>query len=252
MSEAAEETLIDTTAPAEATETIETAEAPAEATNDAAWYFADEVPGTGDKPDWLKDKYKSVADQAKAYGDLEKKLGSFTGAPEEGYELTLPEGIEGQFDTEDPRLAWFQDAAKNSNMSQEAFTNMLHGFVQQEVDSQHVNREAEISQLGQNAQARLKNLGDWGQANLSPEQFEGMKALATTALGVQTLEAIIAQTREARIPTQEATVKSGRSEDELRQMVASPEYQSNPAFRKKVEQEFAEFYGQQPYQNVMK
>ena len=238
MSEAAEETLIDDSVPAEV------AEAPAETTLEA-------VPD-GEKPEWLKDKYKTVEDQAKAYSDLEKKLGAFTGAPEDGYELTLPEGIEGQFDTEDPRLAWFQEAAKNSNMSQEAFTEMLHGFVQHEVQSTSVNRDSELAQLGPNASARLKNLSDWGQANLTPDVYEGMKALATTAAGVQTLEAIVAQTREARIPTGQETVKTGISEAELQQMVANPEYKTNPAYRKKVEAEFSQFYGEQPYQNVIK
>ena len=48
------------------------------------WSYADGVPGNGDAPEYFKsDKYKTLADQAKAYTDLEKKFGSFTGAPEE-------------------------------------------------------------------------------------------------------------------------------------------------------------------------
>ena len=44
-------------------------------------------------PEWYKaDKYKSVAEQAKAYTELEKKFGGFTGAPKDGYSVV--EGVE--------------------------------------------------------------------------------------------------------------------------------------------------------------
>ena len=45
------------------------------------YYLADGVKGTGDIPEWYKaDKYKSVAEQAKAYPELLSKFGGFTGA----------------------------------------------------------------------------------------------------------------------------------------------------------------------------
>ena len=66
-----EETLIDDTPVEEAAtdEVVESTEVEATAEE-------------GERPEWLKDKYKTVEDQAKAYNDAEKKLGGFSGSPE--------------------------------------------------------------------------------------------------------------------------------------------------------------------------
>ena len=60
----------------------------------ATWNLSEDTPGKGDAPEWFKaDKYKTVADQAKAYKDLEGRFGSFTGAPEEYADVTLDENL---------------------------------------------------------------------------------------------------------------------------------------------------------------
>ena len=197
---------------------------------------------TFEKPEWLKEKYNTVEDQAKAYGELEKKFGGFTGAPDEDYELTVPEGINGEFDMEDPRIGWFQEVAKNSNMSQETFTQMLHGWVQQETQGMEGAREAEIEALGTNAQNRLKDLGDWGAANLKPEEYEGFKMLASTAAGVQTLEALVAKTQKNGIANVSSVAQKGINEEMLKERIADPRYQESVAFRKETEKMFNEFY----------
>ena len=43
---------------------------------ESSWLWGENVPGTGDAPEWFNSaKYKSIADQAKAYPELEKKFG---------------------------------------------------------------------------------------------------------------------------------------------------------------------------------
>jgi len=226
-----EETLIEET-PVEETAAEETAveETPVEAAAE------------GDKPEWLKDKYKSVEDQAKAYSELEKKFGGFTGSPDK-YELSLPEGIEGQFDLEDPRMTWFQEAAKQSNMSQETFSELLHGWIKQEIGDTDGYRENEIQALGTNAQARLRDLGDWGKANLNKDQFEGFKALATSASGVEVLETLVAKSGEGRMPKGNEVREPGMTKEALNELLGDPKYQESPAYRKEVEQKFKDFYG---------
>ena len=52
------------------------------------FFLSEGIKGVGDLPEWYKaDKYKSIAEQAKAYTELEKKFGGFTGAPKDGYSL---------------------------------------------------------------------------------------------------------------------------------------------------------------------
>jgi len=84
--------VFDTQAVAPATETTE---AP------ASWMWGDDITGTGEKPEWFKDsKYKSVSEQAKAYTELEKRLGGFVGAPKEGYQLNEELGV----NSDDPSI----------------------------------------------------------------------------------------------------------------------------------------------------
>src|SRR6185437_5786159 len=94
----------------------------------SAWLYADGVPGSGEKPDFFKsDKYTSVAEQARAYTELEKKFGGFSGAPEK-YELTLEEDIKNsiELNAEDPLLKTFSDIAKSANMTQDTYNKIMN------------------------------------------------------------------------------------------------------------------------------
>jgi len=61
--------------------------------SEGEYFLTEGIKGSGETPEWFKaDKYKSIADQAKAYTELEKRFGGFKGAPKEGY--SIPEGVE--------------------------------------------------------------------------------------------------------------------------------------------------------------
>jgi hypothetical protein len=204
------------------------------------------APEEGEKPEWLKDKYKSVEDQAKAYAELEKKFGGFTGSPEGEYEIKAPEDLPGEFDMEDPRLEWFQNVAKETNMSQATFDQMLHGFAKMEVEANdpEAAKNIEIQALGKNANARLRDLGDWGKANLDSNQYEGFKGLATTAAGVEVLEALIAKSSEGKMPTSNTVRAPGITQEALDDMIKDPKYQTSAAFRTEVKEKFEQLYGE--------
>ncbi len=230
-----EETLIDDT-PVEEAATEEVVESPVvEATAD-----------DGERPEWLKEKYKTVEDQAKAYNDAEKKLGGFAGSPEGEYEMNVPEGVSGEFDMEDPRIEWFQNAAKESNMSQETFDQMLGGFVkmEQEANDPEAAKNIELQALGKNASARLTDLGDWGKGNLTADEYEGFKGLATTAQGVSVLEALIAKTAEGKMPTANTVRAPSITQAALDDMIKDPQYKESAAFRAEVKQKFHDLYGE--------
>ncbi len=70
------------------------------------------------RPEWLKEKYNSIEDQAKAYVELEKKFGGFTGAPES---YQIPDSI-----NKDARFVKFLiEKGKELNLSQKAFENLV-------------------------------------------------------------------------------------------------------------------------------
>lgn len=202
--------------------------------------------------DFVSDKYRkegrseqeSLQEQAKAYTELEKRFGSFTGAPDE-YALGVSDemkemGIE--LDAEDPLIEQAMEFAKNSNMSQQGFNNLVDLYIKTQIaDQQAIEdvRQEELKQLGSNAQQRIDNIANWAQANLDPELFEGVQELAHSATMVRALEAIISKTGSAPINPGNTTANSGYTAEDVRKMqLETDEYgrrrlSSDPEFAKK-------------------
>ena len=77
-------------------------------------------------PDWfMKDKFKTIEDQAKSYKELSSKLGKFWGSPEENYK---PDGIDGLEDN-DPLVAALTPALKELGISQDGFAHLVNGYM---------------------------------------------------------------------------------------------------------------------------
>jgi len=178
-----------------------------------AWFVSEDNQGEGEAPEWLKtDKYKSVYDQAKAYGDAEKRLGAFTGAPDEyevklSEDLELPEGVDFELDKESELLTGFTAWAKENNVSQGAFQDIVGMYVKGQISDLQAGQErsessmaAEKELLGPNADARLSEAAKWGAANLDAEMNEKFKDTLTTAASVEVIEYIIGKTRNAQMP----------------------------------------------------
>ena len=163
--------------------------------SEGEYFLSDGIKGSGDTPDWYKgDKYKSVAEQAKAYTELEKKFGGFTGAPKDGY--SGPEGIEG----DDALLQELTEFATKTNMSQEAFGDAWELLSAQGQAVEQVTQEQEIASLGDNAQERIKNVEGYLKNNLDAEVYEEVRNLVTDARSIQLVEHLVRATAPARLP----------------------------------------------------
>lgn len=77
-------------------------------------------------PEWfMKDKFKTIEDQAKSYKELSSKLGKFWGSPEDQYKS---DGIEG-LDDNDPLVAALTPALKEIGISQDGFAHLVNGYM---------------------------------------------------------------------------------------------------------------------------
>lgn len=245
-----EESLL---AGAESTPSEETTEATTETTTEEtpAWSYAEGINGEGETPEWFKaDKFKSVAAQAEAYKGLEGKLGGFTGAPDE-YEVSMPDGIEGEFIEDDPLMGEFQEWAKTNQLNQGAFTEMLHMFVKSEHEKYGSSREQGLKALGPDAQSRLQNINDYAKANLSEDEYNGILAATTTPEGVMAVEALIAKTRGLKIPTDNSEVDTGIAHSDIKERMKDPRYASDPAFRAETSKMYERLFGKEPKRNVI-
>ncbi len=211
-----------------------------------------EVDGARDVPEWFRqDKYKTVEDQAKAYAELEKRMGSFTGAPEDDYQVPQVEGLDAGVMESNPMIAWFKQSAREAGMDQASFERFVSGYLSTEQEMISNNRQNELAALGDNAKSRLTDLADWGQGNLSADQWEIFKGVASTAVGVELLESMIGRTREAKLARDpQVTQSSGHTTaEELRQMrYAKTEtghlrMSVDPEYKKQVDRAYQEAYG---------
>jgi hypothetical protein len=213
------------------------------------WYWDKEngVKGTGERPEWLLDKYDDVKNQSKSYPDLQKQFGGFTGAPKDGYELNVPKEIADSgivIESDDPLVEEYMEFAKSINMSQEAFDGGLKLIGMSKIaDGQMLEevKSAEFEKLGANGQAIIDNIKGWGEANLTPEENAGLLQAFPTAEALQVGAKIIAMTRpNATIPIHVDPVAPMTEADVQAMQFAVDEHGerkiNDPAYRKEYEE----------------
>jgi hypothetical protein len=222
--------------------------APVNPNSPDAWVLAEGVLGTGPKPEWFKgDKYVTVADQAKAYVDLEKRFGSFVGAPKEGkYDNKLPEGAAVELVGDHPLLGTFSKWAGENQLSQKGYTELLGMLA--EYEAQHVVDPAAVkTQIGENADARINAVAQWGKANLDADGYEALRVAVSgpqAAAAFKVLEAAIAKSVQPSLPKPGADVPAGgnaSAQAEIDKLMQERlpngklRFFEDPKFRKQVE-----------------
>ena len=174
------------------------------------YFLSDDIKGSGETPEWFNTgKYKSVADQAKGYAELEKKFGGFKGTPKDGY--THPEGIE----PEDGLLQELVTFASDTNMSQEAFGQAWELLNAQSQASTEISQEQELAKLGDNAQDRIKTVEGFMKNNLDAESYEKAKDLVTTADTIELVEMLVKATAPSRLPIENDHVSVGLTKETI-------------------------------------
>ena len=143
------------------------------------WYVDEGMPGTGNRPAWLPDKFKTAADLGKSYHELEKKVGT---APDD-YDFSKSKYL-------DPDYVPFHElkqVAKDKRVPQEVIDKMLES-VDKYMDEFSINDEEEITKLGANAHERLITLNNWAKANLSNDSYEALTSNLRNAESVKAIE----------------------------------------------------------------
>ena len=240
---------------------VEAAEEAARPNSGKQWLLHEGVLGTGEKPAWFKnDKYKSVSAQAEAYVALESRFGAFKGAPknekgEVAYQFQPPEGVE--FKADHPMATAFTKWATENQLSQEGYTELLGQLVQYEVAVQTPNFEQIKSNIGENADARIAAVAQWGKANLGPEGYATLRS-ATSGKNadavVKVLEQIISKTAQIKLPKPGADTPGARGGNELAAIQlrmaekgadGKLKIHTDPAYRRAIDKQFQDYYAAQ-------
>ena len=158
------------------------------------YYLTDGIKGIGEKPEWLNERYATVAEQAKGYAELEKKFGGFKGSPKDGY--SPPEGI----DKEDGLYKELEAFATKTNMNADAFTEAWELLTAQNMVAEEYDQQQEFNKLGNNAQERIKNVEGFMKNALSEDEYLEAQQYVTSAEDIALIEMLVKATTPTKLP----------------------------------------------------
>ena len=207
------------------------------------WYFAEGVPGVGEKPDYLESKYKTLADQAKAYKEAQKLLGGLKPAPDE-YDFGEAQEY---IDKDNDYIKDFVSFAKENKIQQDAFQKIINTYVEYD-KSRQPKPEEEIAKLGNDGMQKISTLQNWVKNNLSDGSRKALEKLPVKAEVVQMLDEVrqLHMNTLSKIPveTQKVKVNTLTREDVEAEMLANYQrYQIDPNYRAQITAKFAQAVG---------
>lgn len=224
---------------------------PAEPTaSEASYYYSDGIAGDGDAPEWFQaNKYKTVADQAKAYPELQKMYGELTnkykgisGAPE-AYEIKAPEGVDISVDPEDPVFMRATEWAKENGLPQETFDGLMGVYAELELAKQQAATDFMNEEMGkiENFDNRSRNIDDFLKAN----NMESLAGVITSADQLEQFEKLLEMTGRdpigvesegATVPTEEEIHKLMFEKDEFGRQIYNYDKERQARVRKMWQQ----------------
>lgn len=190
------------------------------------WFIDEGLPGVGERPSWLPDKFKTVADMARSNAELEKRLGT---APE-NYDFTKSRFL-------DPDYVPFQElqhVAKEKRVPQEFIDKMIES-VDKYVDEFRTDTAEELKRLGDNAKERIQVLDNWARANLSKESYEGLTNSLNNAEAIKALEELRGKmmSNTPQVPNNQGNTHSSASLEDVKLELQNniQKYKDDPNYR---------------------
>lgn len=214
---------------------------------------------SGDRPEWLPEKFQSAEDLAKAYAELESKLGA--GNKAEDVEIT-PENDPNQFspgevaDFLDQKGldfdAFATEVMETGSLSDEAFAALEAAGINRKVAAAYVEGQMALAQNIRNSafqvvggEEQYSRVIQWAQANLSEGEIAAYNASLDTQDVDQAMFAIRGLAARYRsevgsMPnlvtgqTGQTSAGSYQSLAQLTKDMGDPRYETDPAFRQSV------------------
>jgi hypothetical protein len=219
----------------EPTEAVEAAEPAAEEKAD-------------ERPDWLPEKFSDAEELAKAYSNLEKKLGKkkeeAPPAPKDPVEALNFESYSTEF-------------SESGELSEDSYTQLADaGIPKDVVDAYIEGRTAVTSNVQQSVysevggEAQYQEMMVWASDNLTPSEVQmydssvNSNDMDQTMYAVKGLHARYAAEHGVEptlVQAENSPMTTGiyQSAAEVKKDMSDPRYSSDPAFRRKVEQRLA-------------
>jgi hypothetical protein len=219
----------------------------------------EKVEQTSERPDWLPEKYKTGEDLAKAYKELESKLGAkdgdlrdklieeiqaeaFADRPETSGDYQLPDIINQEEAVDNELLKWWSEHSFNNGFSQEEFEEGINIY-SQSILGNEPSYEEEVSKLGDNADARIEAASLFANKFFPESSLPAIEKMCESHEGIIALEAIMQNTKDGSFSGNTASA-SEVNEADLRKMMDDPRYwkDRDPHIHKQVSEGFKRIY----------
>lgn len=207
------------------------------------------------RPAWLPEKFKTPEDMAKAYGELETKLGSHKPA-EEGQESgEAGEAEEGQEEgQEDPYAKFSTELSEKGALSPDSYKELeAMGHSKQVVDTylQGLQQQQEAALAPVGGKENYSKVLAWAKDNLTPEEITSFDSAVNGPQQKIALEWINSKYSAAQGPGKPQRIVQGnipgtapaaqgfRSSAEQIAAMSDPRYKTDPAYRDSVAKRLA-------------
>ena len=212
-----------------------------------------------ERPEWLPEKYSSGEDLAKAYKELESKLGTkeedirsklleeiqteaFSDRPESAGDYQLPDIVDDELAVDNELLQWWSEHAFENGYGQDEFQKGIEMYAQA-VNGSQPDLESEAKKLGDNANDRIQAASMFANKFFPEQSLPAIERMCESHEGILALEAIMEATKDGSFAGN--TQPSGRvTQDELNELMSQPDYwKEGSIVRKQVEEGFKNLYG---------
>jgi hypothetical protein len=217
---------------------------------------------TEDRPQWLPEKFKSPEDMAKAYAELESKLGK--PAEPKAPEATPPadqttDQVDQELQSKGLNLADFNaEFADKGELSPESYDALEkagypRNYVDQFIEGQKARAalyESEVKAAAGGSET-FNEMVEWAKANLSPAEINAYNAAidsgdqAKAKLAVSGIYQRFSSARPSEPSLFKGNTASAQTSDvyesiaQMQKDMAHPDYAKDPAFRARVERKLA-------------
>jgi len=165
-------------------------------------------PAPADPRDWfMRDKFASEIDQAKAYPELLKKMGENWGVPKDNYSLDGVEGIT----PDDPLLPHLTPALKELGLSQKGFANLIKSYQQANLKLGEQIEKAVKEELTQKDAQTVTAVDKWITNSFDEKQQSTIRSWIVSVEDFQLLNQLrVMLPQSTNVPS--SNVNVGRSE----------------------------------------
>lgn len=211
------------------------------------------------RPEWLPEKYSTGEDLAKAYKELESKLGTkdedirskiieeiqteaFSERPESAGDYQLPDIVNEEMAVDNELLRWWADHSYENGFSQDEFNKGIEMYAQA-IGGQEPDLDAEAAKLGDNANDRIQAASMFANKFFPEQAIPAVERMCESHEGILALEAVMEAMKDGSFAG-ETQASAGQSEADLREMMNDPRYwkDRDPQFIKQVTEGFQGLY----------